>query len=335
MVLFNHTGTNGFVLFTISHGSTLYPLYLFNAIFIKIAVPLFFMTSGALLLGKEESYKDLLTKRFLKYVICLFAGSAVAYLYTCLRVSSQAMSIAHFFKRLYTSNLSGAYWYLYAYLAYILMLPLLRKLAKAMTDKEYIWMFLLFGLIQSLSIVEFLLWKGTASHNSNFSLFITTSYIFYPLMGYYIDQRLKREQFNRKNLLFLTLASVAAVIVCCLMTEYRCTLIDEWKESSCQTFFMVLIFLPTITVYYAAKMWFLNHSISDRVSNIITTAGGTTFGIYLIEQICRNETKPIFDWLNPYIHTLPACWIWILAACVGGGILVFLLKKIPGIKKLI
>ena len=53
MVLFNHTGTSGFVLFTVTQRSALYPFYLFNAILIKIAVPLFFMISGVLLLGKN------------------------------------------------------------------------------------------------------------------------------------------------------------------------------------------------------------------------------------------------------------------------------------------
>lgn len=64
MVLFNHTKDKGFILFTIAQGSKLYPFYLFNAIWIKIAVPLFFMTSGALLLGKEESIGQILKKEF-------------------------------------------------------------------------------------------------------------------------------------------------------------------------------------------------------------------------------------------------------------------------------
>ena len=65
MVLFNHSGKNGMMLFTISRQSPFYPFYLFNSIFIKIAVPLFLMISGTLLLGKNESYGDIV-KRFIK-----------------------------------------------------------------------------------------------------------------------------------------------------------------------------------------------------------------------------------------------------------------------------
>lgn len=156
MVLFNHTGSYGFVLFTIEQYSFWYPFYLFNAIFIKIAVPLFFMTSGALLLGKEESYVDILRKRFLKYFLLLIVGSVVEYLYACLRMNHESISVAYFFKTLYTSKHATAYWYFYAYLAYLLTLPFLRKLAKSLESKDYLWMILLYFVMRALSIFDFL-----------------------------------------------------------------------------------------------------------------------------------------------------------------------------------
>ncbi len=333
LVLFNHTGTKGFVLFTIRQDSILYPLYLFNSIFIKVAVPLFFMASGALLLGKEESYRDLLVKRFLKYLFILFAASAIAYLYNCLRLKTQELSLTKFLKEIYTFRLTTAYWYLYAYLAYILMLPLIRKMAKAMANRDFQWMILMFGAIQSLSVIDFIIWKGEASHNGFFSFFITTNYVFYPLAGYYIDKRLDKDAFSRRNLLLLTASSIMAIAICSFMTHYQCTLSGDWTEDHCQTFYNTLIFLPTITIFFAAKMWFMKHNPSCRVHKFITAAGGTTFGIFLIEAICRNETMPIFIWLNPLLHSLPACWIWIFTACICGGIFIWGLKHIPGISK--
>lgn len=160
MVLFNHTGTNGYTLFTIARDSLLHPFYLGNAIFIKVAVPLFFMTSGALLLEREESYRTVFRKRFLRYLLVLLAGSAVAYAYTCLRWHPQAMSFHYFVKMLYTKNLSVAYWFLYAYLAYLLMLPLLRRLAKAMTRQDYFLMIGMYGFLRALPLADFLLWRG-------------------------------------------------------------------------------------------------------------------------------------------------------------------------------
>lgn len=318
MVLFNHTGINGFMLFTVARSSKFYFFYIFFSILIKTAVPLFFMASGALLLGKEESYEVLFKKRFLKYVILLFSGSVIAYLYTCICSSPQEVDIFFFFKTLYTDRVSVAFWYLYAYLSYILMLPILRKMVNAMTDHEFKWMLLMYSFIQILSLAEFMIWKDNTTHNSHIFFFITKNYIFYPAMGYYMDQRMGNGQFTRKRLLALLVVSITAICVCSFMTHYRCTLMDEWHEKTCQKFFNTLIFLPTITIYYAGRMWFINHNLNEKICRVITIAGSTTFGIYLIEQICRNETKFVFFWLKPYIKTLPACCVWIFIACVGG-----------------
>lgn len=333
MVLFNHTGVSGFVLFTVRQGTKMYFPLMFNAILIKIAVPLFFMASGALLLGKEESYGDLLRKRFLRFLVVLVVTSLISYLYTCLRQSTQTFSIGYFLTTLYTSQLAYPYWYLYAYLAYILMLPLLRKLARAMTAREYRWMFWMYGIISCLQIVDYLIWKREKSHNWQFSFFITTSYVFYPLMGYYIDRCMKDTEFTVRRLLAMTAVSVVAIVVCCLMTHYSCTLTGDWAEWSCQTFFNTLIFLPTVTVYYGVKLLFLRHPPTERLKKIIVTASETTFGLYLINHICLEETIPIFTALCPHMRVLLACWIWTLCACLLGGGITFLVKKIPGVRK--
>ncbi|MBR3289562.1 MAG: acyltransferase [Clostridia bacterium] len=335
LVLFNHTATHGFMLFTVERDSALYPFYLFNAIFIKIAVPLFFMVSGALLLGKEESYKTLLRKRFFKFLLVLIVASAFSYLYQYLRYGSKPMSLGDYLTEMYSHQAITAYWYLYAYLAFILMLPLLRKLAQSMTDREYRWMFLVYGAVQCLSIFEYLVWKGEVSHNGNFSVFIMTSHVFFPLIGYYLDQKMSRSDFTGKRLLLLTAVSVLAIVLCCLMTHGRCTLTGNWNESDCQKYFNTLIFLPAITVFYAAKYLFLKHRPSERLQRLITAAGCTTFGIYLLEKICREETKPIYVFLKPYVSDLPACWLWILCACLLGGCVTYVLKMIPGIKNFI
>lgn len=339
MVLFNHTGTRGFLLFTVEQESVLYPFYLFNAIFIKIAVPLFFMASGAVLLGKEESIKSIVTGRFLKYGIVFLAGCMVEYCYEWFRLLSREMNLSvlikNFIITVYKSEAAVAYWFFYAYLAYILMLPFIRRLAQSMSNQEYMWMFLMYGAIKSLPIFEFLIWKGGTSHNGWFSFFITTDYVFYPLMGYFIDQRLKESDFSKRNLLILSLISLAAIVICCIMTHYRCSLLEIWDENGCQAFFNTLIFLPAVAVYYAARFWFLRHDLSSKTKKVITALGGTTFGLFLIERICRCETEQVYTCLTPHMNALLASWIWTAAACCLGMTITYLLKKIPAVRKFI
>ena len=335
MVVFNHTGTKGFMLYTVSKESVFYSFYMFNAIFIKVAVPLFFMITGALLLNREESIEKIVKDRFLKYLIVLVVSSAIAYIYMSLRKNPQELSLIIFIKKLYSSQHATALWYLYAYLAYLLMLPFLRKMARNMTNTEYIWMFVLYGAINTLSIIEFIVWKGEIGHNGSFSFFITTYYVFYPLMGYFIEYRMKREDFNWKNLIVMLVMSFIAIVVSCLASQYRSTLLDAWNEENGQTFFKTLIFIPAITVYYATKMIFIYNKVSDKTKRALAVLGDTTFGLYLIEYICRNETLFVFNFLKPIIHTLPACWVWIEIACLIGMFITFWLKKLPLIRNFI
>ena len=329
MVLFNHTGVKGFALYTTANAFPLRFFYLCNAIFITIAVPLFFMISGALLLGKQESIKTVLKKRVLRFLCILLAASVMMYLYLYRTGVYTTFSVGFFFKQLFTQEMCSAYWYLYAYLAYLLMLPFLRRLAVSLTNKEYLWLFGTYAFINLLTITDFLLFKGTASHNSHFSFFINCNYVIYPLMGYYIDQRMDKKQLSGKTALKLLGLSVISIIICAGMTTYKCNLINDWKASNSQTFFETLIFIPAAFVFLTAKLWFSTHDLSERMCTLITFCGSLTFGIYLIERICREAMERIYWILLPYLHSLLSCWIWILCACILGGLVTFIVKKIP------
>lgn len=335
MVLFNHTNTKGFVLFIIAGDSPLRFFYLCNAIFIKIAVPIFLMISGALLLGKQETIRYIVEKRFFKFLCILTVASVLLYCYTCFRIDHKDLSLFYFLKELYAHSLSGAYWYIYLYLAYLLMLPFLRRLAINITENEYLWLFLMFWVVQMLSIVDFLLFKGTATHNVNFNFFITSKYIIYPFLGYYIDRKMSDKYYTRKILAVLISLSILSIVLCAVLTEYKCRMINEWSESTCQTFFSTLIFIPASTVFLGAKMWFDNHMHSKRLSFLIEQCGGLTFGIFLIEKILRHETEFVYRYLQPRIHSFPACLIWILSACILGAAITFIAKKLPLIREYI
>ena len=69
MVLFNHTGNAGFTYFTEVLDKPGWEAYLAFSVFIKIAVPLYFMCSGAFLLKRSEPYEALLTKRIIRFVL--------------------------------------------------------------------------------------------------------------------------------------------------------------------------------------------------------------------------------------------------------------------------
>ena len=236
MVIFNHTGTKGFMLFTVNRESVFYWGYMFLAIASKFAVPLFFMISGALLLGKEEAVSKILKKRVLKFFIIMLAGSLVVYIHK-LNGDFSTFSFKELGEKLYIGNVTTAYWYFYAYLAFLLMLPFLRKLAKGMSNQEYVYMIGLYLLLQVFPVLQLYSLIGL-HYNENFTFFIAEQLVFYPLLGYYLEHRLPEEKCNGKSILILAVLSVLAVLLCCVMTHRYCTIFERWDESNCQNYFI-------------------------------------------------------------------------------------------------
>ena len=159
MVLYNHTGTRGYVLFTIAQGSPLYWSYLFFSIFIKINVPVFSMISGALLLPRQESAGQVAYRRITRFTAALVLCSMVGYLYQ-LHLDLSKFSLEYFFRTLYSNRLTNASWYLYAYLAFLVALPLLQSFAKSLSYKQYIYMIEVYLAFQCLSIFEYIFEPG-------------------------------------------------------------------------------------------------------------------------------------------------------------------------------
>lgn len=66
--MFTHSSTSGFSLYLAQRTSPWFPLYLLVPFWIKTAVPIFFMVSGALLLGKDEPISVIFRKRISRFV---------------------------------------------------------------------------------------------------------------------------------------------------------------------------------------------------------------------------------------------------------------------------
>lgn len=334
LVLLNHTGDLGFSYFRQVTNPVGYWLSLFLTVFIKAAVPLFFMVSGALLLPKEETIADVIKKRFLKYLLVLVVFSLVSYLYT-IRADIHQFDLGYFVKTLYSGEHTVAYWYLYYYLGYLIALPLLRKLAKAMSDQDYRYMLAAILILNLFPFAEGLIWGGEISLNDNFIFFFSVSNAYYPLLGYYLEHRLLEKDFNRKNLFCLVIASCVAIGLTGIMTDYRCANLADMAEGKWQLYLSSLICIPAITVYYIARYISLRCTVKPVIGKIFYIAGNCSFGIFLLEQVYRSVTKPVFSYLQPYISTLPACLIWILGACLLGCVVTVIMKKIPFLKKLV
>ncbi len=335
LVVFNHTGKSGFLLFVNCKSTILYFIYMGMAILCKIAVPLFFMVSGALLLGKEEDYKVLYKKRVLRMVIVLVLFSLLQYLYIIYKENS-SFELRKFLTRIYTSNMVAAYWYLYAYLAFLVMLPLLRKMISAMNNKDFRYLIILnLVIVGVLPILSTFFRHKLISLNSNFKVYFAISRcIFYPIIGYYVD-RIPINDIKKKHICFGIAASIIGVIITEGITTYMFKSLSVSKFDFAEYFFKSFMVITTITVFILIKKICDKINFTPIASKIISTIGGLTFGTMLIENIVRENIKPVFAWLDGRMFTMLACIISVLCIVTISMMITFVIKLIPGMKKLI
>ena len=79
LVMFTHSATSGFSLYIPMQHSRWFPLYILVPFWVKISVPIFFMISGALLLGKDEPISVVFRKRIWRFSQVLVIFSFISY----------------------------------------------------------------------------------------------------------------------------------------------------------------------------------------------------------------------------------------------------------------
>lgn len=329
LVVFNHTEYRGFSLYLLEGNVVNRGMSLVLAIVCKIAVPLFLLISGGLLLNQTEPLSVLLKKRVLRMVACLLLFSGILYGFWIRWGYATEPGVFDFISRVWNQGISQPYWYLYAYTALLLMLPFLRPLVRGMPDSGFVYLFLL-HVLWGISIpLGYLLGLGTI--NSDFSIPFVEQNLFYFLMGYYLAHRFPWEQMSHKRLWGLTGVAVVAIGV-----MLACTWTDVQRHGESTWFFMnSLGCFPVFAVYGWIRVLVDRHPVEGKMAQGISTLGGCVFGTYLLEGILRRELIFVYNGLESKIHVLPACLVWVTVVVICGLGLTWILKKLPVFRRLL
>ncbi len=339
--MFTHTATAGFSIFIVRPESFFYPLYLAVPFWVKTAVPIFFMISGALLLGREEPISVIFKKRIWRFLQVIFVFSLINYVWFYHNLPLTIPGhIAKFFTMMYSSNMATAYYFLYIYIGFLLMLPIWRKLVKAMTNTLFLY---LIGLnlffVGCVPVISYLIFQGTAEINYFVNPLLAISEpTFYFLIGYWMEHVLPKEWLTKKNLLRLFVAALIGTCIAAIMTHYRGVLAGGMTEALSERFYDSFLFLNTAFVFCLARWYFLTHEISLSWSRCLVCLGSLSFGVMLFEEITRNLTHIILSRvLLVYLYRFPFidAIIWICLAYLLGLLFTWLIRKIPYFKKLI
>lgn len=326
LVVYNHTQYRGFELYLVDGCQGInYVLSLVLSVLCKMGVPLFLAVSGGLLLHRDETIKQVLLKRVLRIAVALLVFSGILYGFWYRWGMLESYSLGDFLARVWHQGISIPYWYLYAYMALMLALPLLRPMVRSMRDSTFVYLILLYFLYYGVMVpLGHIMGWGTV--NEDFSIPLVSSTAFYFLMGYYFTHRFHWDSLRWRHIGILTALSVISVALCCCEIHMLGNA-ENLREGA--------VILPTATVYLLFGYIVRNHPIPERAGKVISSLGGCVFGTYLLEGILRVELLGIYRFLEPKLHVLPACFVWVIAVVLCGMAVTWILRRIPGVKKIL
>lgn len=331
LVLLNHLPV--YRMFMSQHGVGEIPCLIFSVL-VRINVPLFAMLSGALLLGRDESYGEIWHKRLKNMLLVTVGCSLLLYLgFVFLR--HRPFSVSELVYGLLAGNLKNfdSYWFLYAYLGFLLFLPFFRHIAQRMKPADFC---LLLGVHVFLSTVIPLinlvlkfadLPPVVLSDNINTAL-VRAPLIFYPLIGYFVDKKIDVDAITRRQWLVLCLCASLGVAF-----TAGATFVQGITWGYTQSFLNLFTYVLVIVFFLVVKKFFSVSRCSDTdvqpapsfFVRVVSFFSPLCFGVYLLDPLLKlmvyDELKaatvsvvgwPLFSLLMCLVSFLTcACVTWL------------------------
>lgn len=326
LVIVNHTNSDVFLKMSEPQSFTWYFSLTYFYIS-KIAVPVFFMIMGGLLLQKVDKPRKSV-ERVVRMVIVTILFS-FAYYVKGYWHNLSSMSLLEFVKQIFTFRSANAYWYIYAYIGLLILLPLMQRMAQAFSKRATLYFVVLsMGVLGFIPLMN-IFFKITPHH------YVTD--MFFPVhlgvvfMGYYIE---KYMTINKKvfltsifSFIFLIAFQVVATEAFYNKNPESYLQLDNWQylttTLSAMCFYLIFKYISTV---YKTK---------EAVAKVLCYIGSLTFGVYLISDMIIAVTRELYANLQQDCSIMIATIIWeviVFAICCG---ITAVLKFIPGLKKLL
>lgn len=316
----------------VTNPGTWYPAYSLTYIIGNFGVPLFLMISGSLLLNPEKyiSLKKLYKKMIPRILIPLLVfGYCFALMEIFFDIHSiNASMFVEGLLRVLNKKSWEHLWYLYLLIGIYLMLPVIRVLLNKITDKQLEY------LMGVLCFLAFIIPTVNAVFGTNISLeqprplcHITSFIMGYVISRYYILKTFKRYLYLSGSI------SLAILLIFGLFAgkiNYEC--------------YRILAQYDCIFVFAVASMIFLlfndKKNAIEKIGKVqgggyILSLADCSFGIYLIHPVIMNILYKVMGWqpimFNPVIF-IPVFCVAFIVPC---HIAVWIMKKIPVVRRLV
>ncbi len=293
-----------------------------------LAVPLFFMVSGFLLVRKPEPVRQFLIKRGTRILIPLAAWSVI-YIGWNMYFNHRETTLASAALALLTGSSADHLWFLYDLFGLTLAVPLLWKLREAGGNRTLLYLLLLWLIFEPLTQLSTLLGVTPA-----FTLPLASGYLGYFILGLFLGER----QYPRWQV-FLALGI-------CLATTGLGAAGNYWQSRAAGSLTApFLYYIGIVTVPASAGAFVLLKTLGERLERgpawlaaLIHQLGTGSFGVYLIHLIILEAFKQSlfgFKLTATSLHPFYAIPLTTLAVFTVSMTTILILQKIPLLNKII
>lgn len=289
----------------------------------KMAVTLFLMISGVLLLKKVDGYRKIF-QRIFRVGVVLLVFSFGYYM-----LGDYEHTVMGFVKTVTKTNVTTAFWYLYLYLGILVMLPVLQRMVRNFRKVDY-WYFFFFALgICSFSFIT--------DYNAHFSLPLFATSVGIVLLGYYLDNYVDLGKYDFK--LFMAAGIMAGFLIVGFLYAYTYRGVVNGSDTAYRlivydnVFYVSLSILVFLMVKYMTQRGLGKNS--TRWIKPLSFAGSCTFGIYLFSDYLISLVMPVFEKWAEVSNGYMLIIVILLDVTVFtiGFVITALMKQIPVVKQ--
>lgn len=322
LVFYNHYYCYDFFLDS-SNPGILHYILLIPSIICKCGPTLFFMISGALLLNRKENYSSDVLRRVKKFSVVIFA---IVFLKFCLNRSfSNAVSLL----------LNGLNWYFYAYLGFLLLLPVYRSIAANLKKEDWKYIFILVIITNILFSIFRVLNIDVAVLNNLQPLaspWASSAWqCIFPLMGYFIIENKELFIKYKKKIFSGCLLSILLSMILIRID------IKKNGGANYEMLHQYYTILPSIYIFGSITT---KEKISENIylEKFIAICAPLTFGMFILEtqtNLGGILFMIMYQLLGVKINRILISWIAIILKFIIFSIIVYLLRLIPLVRRYI
>jgi surface polysaccharide O-acyltransferase-like enzyme len=334
LVIVNHT--NSIVFRSLTPAD---PTWWFSVVWYylsKIAVPLFIMVSGACLLTRQDGYRRAFGRfvRILLALVIFSYGYYLVNLWETYWIWQKALDIPAFLGSIWAHRITDSYWYLYFYLALMVMLPVLQRLASAMRkrDLEY---------FMGVSFTVFGIWPLVTHYVPALALpdFFDLA-PFGVLIGLFFAGHYLNAYAQKCSVRLCSLIVVASLAVSTALTGLEYSRVDagvNYLFMDSRTAPSIFVVLSAMAVMVIGRKWFeAREPLREKAASRLVELGGCTFGVYLLQGLMIVETRHrYFDLLRGVMNPLLAALVWEIGVFTVTFAFAWGMRRIPLLKKLL